>query len=66
MKVKVGDTVYDSAVQPVMVILSDADKANIKHMPADATKYAAFPDQLDPERVRQWMNETGGAAPAAL
>ena len=55
MKVKVFDIVYDSEVQPVMVILNDNDKENIKHMLPEATKYCGYPSGSDPEEIRQWM-----------
>ena len=32
MKVKIGDKIYDSEQEPIMVILNDADKNNIKNM----------------------------------
>ena len=57
MKVKVGDTVYDSETGPVMVILSDQDKFNISHMAADATKYCAYPDTCEPTEISKWMKE---------
>ena len=55
MKVKVGDTVYDGAVVPVMVILSDADKNNIANMLPECTKYASFPDGISEAEIGVWM-----------
>ena len=56
MKVKIGETIYDSETEPVMVILSDFDKKNISHMAADATKYASFPDGFgSDDEMRAWM-----------
>jgi len=43
MKVKIGDNIYDSEYDPIMIILSDEDKQNIKNMPDEAHKYCAFP-----------------------
>jgi len=57
MKVKVGDTIHDGAKEPVMVILSKADKFNISHMDVKAKMYAAFPGDskmTDKEKLR-WM-----------
>ena len=56
MKVKIGETIYDSETEPVMVILSDFDKNNISHMATDATKYASFPDGFgSADEMRAWM-----------
>lgn len=56
MKVKIGDSVYDSAVEPVMVILSATDKENISNMLPDATKYASFPDKWgSADEMMAWM-----------
>ena len=55
MKVKVGDKIYDGENQPVMVILSDADKENIKNMLPVCTKYCSFPEDASSEIVEKWM-----------
>ena len=55
MKVKVGDKVYDGNDEPVMVILSDEDKENIKNMPADNTKYCSCPEDSDQGEIEKWM-----------
>ena len=57
MKVKVGDRIYDSDLEPVMIILSDNDKKNIANMHPDATKYAVFPDNMlwTVEEMQTWM-----------
>ena len=58
MKVKVGDQMFDSNVEPVMVILSESDKENIENMAPEATRYAVFPDEWgDADRMRDWMKE---------
>ncbi len=55
MKVKIGDKIYDGEQEPVMVILSDADKKNIRNMSTECTKYASFPEGLNTEEIAQWM-----------
>jgi hypothetical protein len=56
MKVKIGEIVYDSAAEPVMVILSPGDRDNISNMPLEATCYASFPDGWgSEEQMRDWM-----------
>ena len=57
MKVKIGEVIYDSAAEPVMVILSAPDKENISNMPPDASKYASFPDGWGtPDEMLAWMD----------
>ena len=55
MKVKIGDNIYDGSKVPVMVILTDKDKENIKNMPKDATKYACYPDPTQTNYINRWM-----------
>jgi len=57
MKVKVRNTVYNSEVEPVMVILTDKDKAEIENMMGD--RYCGFPEWLidDHEKMLKWMEE---------
>ena len=51
MKVKVGKQVFDAAQEPVMLILTPEDRANIAGMAPEATKYAAFPDTADSKEI---------------
>ena len=55
MKVKIGDRVYDSEIEPVMVILSDADKACIQAMAGSALRYCSFPAGMSAEAIEAWM-----------
>jgi hypothetical protein len=59
MKVKIDNKIYSAEDQPIMVILTDGDKYNISHMAMDATKYAAFPDNLgwSIEEKLTWMGK---------
>ena len=63
MKVKVGDTVYDGAVVPVMVILSEDDKNNIANMLPESTKYASFPYGSPEDEIGAWMANTHNVSP---
>jgi hypothetical protein len=57
MKVKVGNKIYDGNEEPVMVILTDQDKENIKNMHPDCTKYCVYPESWgEQEEVSAWMN----------
>lgn len=51
MKIKINDTIYDSEETAMMLILTENDKFNIRHMPTDNLKYACFPDT----EKRLWM-----------
>lgn len=55
MKVKVGNRIYDPEVEPVMVILEDQDKENIKNMHPESTKYCMYPDSMSPEDAKKFM-----------
>lgn len=55
MKVKIGEKVYDSNEEPILVILSEDDKENIRNMSPKATKYCSFPDIYDLEKVKDFM-----------
>lgn len=57
MKVKVGEKVYDAKATPVMVILSDLDKANIARMLPECDRYACFPEEaaMTQQDMLRWM-----------
>ncbi len=59
MKIKVGDKIYDGTTEPIMVILTDADKSNIINMNKSATRYADAPDGYfkKTEDFLAWMRE---------
>jgi hypothetical protein len=57
MQVKVGDKIYDGEKEPVMVILADQDKENIKNMRPDNTKYCMFPDTWTEKEIKKWMSD---------
>jgi len=46
MKAKIGDKIYDSEKEPIMIILSDSDKKNITNMDPEATKYLSYPENF--------------------
>lgn len=57
MKVKIGNRVYDSNIEPIMIVLSDSDKDNIKNMHKDATKYCSYPESInDVSVITEFMN----------
>ena len=64
MRVKIGEAIYDSENEPLMVILSAADKENIRNMMPEATCYASFPDCWgNDDKMRAWMLTPNAALP---
>lgn len=59
MKVKIGDTIHDPEVEPIMLILSAVDKTNIANMPPENTKYCAYPEKRDAHEIEEWMYKGG-------
>lgn len=55
MKVKIGDTVYDSEKEPIMIIISNDDKKNIENMLPEATKYCSFPNGVEMQIIKDFM-----------
>lgn len=55
MKVKIGNTIYDSNEEPIMLILSESDKENITWMSTDATKYCSFPNDYNLDDIKEFM-----------
>lgn len=65
MKVKIGDTIYDSEEEPIMVILSPMDRLNIISMAPNSCLYLAIPKGLsvkDAKLLQQWVVEVPGFA----
>jgi len=54
MKVKIGDKIYDCEDQPIMLILSDADKYNLSNM-GEQTKYCAYSENVSEEEIIEFM-----------
>lgn len=57
MKVKIGKTMYDSAYEPIMLVLDDLDKSNITNMRPEATRYCSFPNDIPQEDIKEFMGE---------
>jgi hypothetical protein len=58
MKVKIGNTIYDSEKVPIMIILNEKDKFNLSHMPSGAFHYCGYPGgEFTPEQIEKWMKE---------
>lgn len=62
MKVKIGNTVYDSTAEPILLMLDDEDVENISNM-GEQRNYCSFPHDEDVDKISKWMNEPGELAP---
>jgi len=59
MKVKIGETVYDSEQEPIMLVLSYLEKLNIMHMKPEDTLFCAYPDKMLEEDVTKFIYGEG-------
>jgi len=57
MKVKIGDKVFDSNIEPIMLILSDEDKKNINAMHLDKHNFISYPSEMKSEDIRNWIDK---------
>jgi len=57
MKVKIGDKIYDSHDMPIMIILTNQAKENIKNMPEELLKYCEYPGNgcFSVEQIQEFM-----------
>ncbi len=55
MKVKIGDTVYDSSKEPILLILTPRERLDIIAMPSSVDKYVSSPEGADQRLIAQWI-----------
>ena len=55
MQVKIGDTIYDSAEIPIMVVLSEKEKELITNMKDVETNFCAFPSSSSEKDITEFM-----------
>lgn len=55
MKVKIGNKIYDSNKEPIMVLLTEYNKIDISNMGEDDFEYCEFPDEMTKEEVMEFM-----------
>ena len=56
MKIKIGTKIYDSEKEPIMLILTDQDKRNIKNMHPSANRFCSFPNSVDNKEIETFMD----------
>jgi hypothetical protein len=58
MKVKIGNKIYDSKDEPIMIIFNDYEKIDISTMEEDEEyEYCVFPDHIKEEEILRFMND---------
>ena len=60
MKVKIGNKIHDSNIEPVMLILSKGEREQIANMHPAATKYCSYPNTDEfikdkHKKIKEWM-----------
>lgn len=55
MRVKIGSKVYDSNKQPIMVVLSGAEKSLIADMEPKTHKLCIYPPGEDVGKIKRFM-----------
>ncbi len=57
MKVKIGNKIHDAESEPIVIILNQSDKDNIANMHPDKFKYICFPNGMDQDEIRKFIDE---------
>jgi hypothetical protein len=56
MLVKIKDEIFNSEIEPIMLILNEEEKENIKSMAPEYSKYCSFPDTgYSEEEIKKFM-----------
>lgn len=55
MKIKIGNKIYNSEEEPVLIILSDDEKELISDMDKDNYKFCSFPEEYPTENIVEFM-----------
>ncbi|MEX2462057.1 MAG: hypothetical protein WD469_12330 [Paenibacillaceae bacterium] len=55
MKVKIGNKVYDSTQQPVLIIFDQGEQELIGSMSPEHMKFCSFPEDSNIEVIEQFM-----------
>lgn len=55
MKVKIGNKIYNSSEEPILLILDEEDKRNLERMDQGAIKFLSFPKEMDLNEAKNFM-----------
>ena len=56
MKVKIGNSIFDSTQIPILVIFDSNEIKHMQDMPSDNHLYCSFPDDSKDEDINDFMN----------
>lgn len=56
MKVKIGNKVYDSTKQPILIIFLGNEQELIGNMQQEDKKFCSFPEDSNIDDIKQFMN----------
>lgn len=57
MKVKIGDDFYDSCSEPIMLILDEKEKMELRNLPEDHLIYCCYPSEISEDDIKEWMED---------
>lgn len=63
MKVKIGDTIYDSEQEPILLILTPQERLDIIGLPPSVYRYVVAPEGINlrtSSLLRQWLTDSPG------
>ena len=55
MRVKIGDKIYDSREEPIMIILEEYNKRDIENMSNEDMRYCVFPQEMNEDDIERFM-----------
>ena len=57
MRVKIGDQIYSSNDEPILLILDEGDRQGIINLDPDAKGYCVYPqEKFTPDQIAEWMS----------
>ena len=57
MKVKIGDRIFSSDEHPIMIILTDFNKEQLRNISEADHKYCEFPEHMTEQEIKKWMKK---------
>lgn len=55
MKIEIGDTIYDSDTQPIMIILDENEKQLVSQMNTKHSKFCVYPENYSEEEIKKFI-----------
>lgn len=55
MKVVVGEVLYESTDEPILLVLTPEEKELIKTMPEDHKRFCVYPENMEEKEVNEWL-----------